>query len=247
MRGFRIPFDGHILVGDIMAGEAPPRLVVLHGAGQSCRERFLQLREHFFTHSVGSVAFDCIGHGDTGGDLRSTSLRSRTEQACAVIGAAGLTRPFSILAASMGGYTAVTLLQRYDIANLVLIGPAMYAAAAYAVPFNGGFTEIIRRPQSWEASDAWDILSGFAGRLLVVAGECDTVIPPGVIQRIYESAAIAKERAVYVAPGVSHLIITDLRVKDPERLDRLLDLMTQTLRGDADSDRPQNRQAAMES
>jgi pimeloyl-ACP methyl ester carboxylesterase len=147
----------------------------------------------------------------------------------------------------MGGYTAVTLLQRYDIANLVLIGPAMYAAEAYPVPFNGGFTEIIRRPKSWEASDAWNILSGFAGRLLVVAGERDTVIPPGVIRRIYESAANATERAVYVAPGASHLIITDLRAKDPERLDQVLDLMTQTLRGVGDRDRVRNRQAAMES
>jgi pimeloyl-ACP methyl ester carboxylesterase len=247
MRRFRIPFDGHILVGDIMAGEALPRLLVLHGAGRSCRERFRDLREHFWARGIGSVAFDCIGHGDTGGDLKTSSLKSRTEQACAVIGAAGLTRPFSVLAASMGGYTAVTLLQRYDIANLVLIGPAMYAAEAYPVPFNGGFTEIIRRPKSWEASDAWNILSGFAGRLLVVAGERDTVIPPGVIRRIYESAANATERAVYVAPGASHLIITDLRAKDPERLDQVLDLMTQTLRGVGDSDRVRNRQAAMES
>lgn len=247
MRGFRVPFDGHILVGDIMAGEAPPRLLVLHGAGHSCRERFRELREHFWAHGIGSAAFDCIGHGDTGGDLKSSSLKSRTEQTCATIGAAGLTRPFSVLAASMGGYTAVTLLRRYDIANLVLIGPAMYAAEAYAVPFNGGFTEIIRRPKSWAASDAWDILSGFTGRLLVVAGERDTVIPPGVIQRIYESAANAKERAVYVAPGASHLIITDLRTKDPERLDQALDLMTQTLRGDGDSGRAENRQAAVES
>jgi alpha-beta hydrolase superfamily lysophospholipase len=66
MRGFRIPFDGHILVGD------------------------------------------------TGGDLKSSSLKSQTEQACAVIGAAGLTRPLSVLAASMGGYTAVTLTLRGD-------------------------------------------------------------------------------------------------------------------------------------
>ena len=114
MRGFRIPFDGHILVGDIMAGEAPPSLLVLHGAGHSCRERFRELREHFWPHGIGSAAFDCIGHGDTGGDLKSSSLKSRTEQACAVIGAAGLTRPFSVLAASMGGYTAVTLLLRGD-------------------------------------------------------------------------------------------------------------------------------------
>ena len=229
MRGFRIPFDGHILVGDIMAGEASPRLLVLHGAGQSCRERFLQLREHFFTHSVGSVAFDCIGHGDTGGDLRSTSLRSRTEQACAVIEAIDLARPLSVFGASMGGYTGVTLLPRYPVENLILVGPAMYAAEAYAVPFGAGFTEIIRRPRSWEGSDAWALLAGFTGRLLIVAGEHDAVIPPDVIRSSHDSARQARERTLYVARGASHLIITDLRAHAPDQLDRVLDLMTRTI------------------
>jgi pimeloyl-ACP methyl ester carboxylesterase len=214
-----------------LAGKEPPRLLVLHGAGQSCRERFRQLRGHFLTHGIGSVAFDCIGHGDTGGDLRSTSLKSRTEQACAVIEAVELPKPFSILAASMGGYTAVTLLPRYDIDRLILIGPAMYAAEAYAVPFNAGFTEIIRRPDSWKASDAWALLSRFTGRLLIIVGENDAVIPPGVIRNIYDSARHAKERTLHVAPGVSHLIITDLRARAPDQLDRVLDLMTRMLKG----------------
>ena len=63
---FRIPFDGQMLVGDVLTGEKPPRLLVLHGGGRSSRERFRVLREYLFTHGVGSVAFDCIGHGDTG-------------------------------------------------------------------------------------------------------------------------------------------------------------------------------------
>ena len=229
-RVFRVPFDGHVLVGDVMAGEEHPRLLVLHGAGKSCRERFRQLREHFVAHGIGSVAFDCIGHGDTGGDLKSTSLRSRTEQACAVIETILPRQPLSILAASMGGYTAVTLLPRYRIDDLILVGPAMYTAEAYTVPFNAGFTEIIRRPQSWEASDAWAFLAGFPGRLLIVAGENDVVIPPAVIRNIYDSARRAKERTLYVAPGASHLIITDLRAHAPDQLDRVLDLMTRTLR-----------------
>ncbi len=129
----------------------------------------------------------------------------------------------------MGGYTAVKLTERYPIANLILIGPAMYAAEAYAVPFNGGFTEIIRRANSWESSDAWEILSRFRGRLLVVAGENDRVIPPGVIRSIYESAANARERVLYVAPDTSHLIITDLRANDPPRLSEILGLMTRML------------------
>jgi len=179
---------------------------------------------------VGSVAFDCIGHGETGGDLKQSSLQSRTAQACAVIDAVNLSQPFSILAASMGGYTGVSLLRRYAIASLILLGPAMYAAEAYAVPFNAGFTEIIRRPQSWESSDAWVLLSRFTGRLLVVAGERDTVIPTGVIRNIYSAARHATERTLFVAPGASHLILTDLRANAPDQLDHLLALMTKMLR-----------------
>ena len=229
MRGFHVPFDRHVLVGDVLFGEESPRLLVLHGGGQSNRERFRLLREHLFTHGVGSVAFDCIGHGETGGDLKQSSLQSRTAQACAVIDAVNLPRPFSILAASMGGYTAVTLLPRYAIAALILLGPAMYAAEAYAVPFNAGFTEIIRRPRSWESSDAWALLSRFTGRLLFVAGERDTVIPPGVIQNIYSEARNSTERTLFVTPGASRLILTDLRANAPDQLDHVLGLMTKAL------------------
>lgn len=215
-----------------MAGTGLPRLLLLHGAGTSCRERWRQLREHFAAHGIGSVAFDCIGHGDTGGDLKATSLRSRTEQACAVIEAIGPARPVAVLGASMGGYTAVTLLPRYQVESLILVGPAMYAAEAYAVPFGGGFTEIIRRPRSWERSDAWALLAGFTGRLLIVAGEHDAVIPPDVIRNIHDSARQARQRTLYVAAGVSHLIITDLRAHAPAQLDRVLELMTRTIGAD---------------
>jgi fermentation-respiration switch protein FrsA (DUF1100 family) len=64
-----------------------------------------------------------------------------------------------------------------------------------------------------------------------VAGERDQVIPPGVIERIYTSAAGAEERVRYVAPDASHLIITDLRAKDPARLSEVLALMTRMLTG----------------
>ena len=231
-RVFRVPFDGHVLIGDVMAGAGQPRLLLLHGAGTSCRERWRQLREHFAAHGIGSVAFDCIGHGDTGGDLKATSLRSRTEQACAVIDAIGPAQPLAVLGASMGGYTAVTLLSRYPVESLILVGPAMYTAEAYAVPFGAGFTEIIRRPRSWEGSDAWALLAGFAGRLLIVAGEHDAVIPPDVIQNIYDSARQARERTLYVARGASHLIITDLRAHAPAQLDHVLALMTRMIGAD---------------
>jgi len=68
-----------------------------------------------------------------------------------------------------------------------------------------------------------------------VAGERDTVIPPGVIRNIYESAKSAKERTLFVAPGTSHMIITDLRAHAPDQLDRVLGLMTGILTADKES------------
>lgn len=59
-----------------------------------------------------------------------------------------------------------------------------------------------------------------------MAGERDTVIPPGVIRNIYEAARNAAERKLFVAPGASHTTITDLRAHAPDQLNRVLGLMT---------------------
>jgi pimeloyl-ACP methyl ester carboxylesterase len=231
-RLFRAPFEGHDLVGDVLSSAAAPlRLLVLHGAGQSHRARFQLTREHLLAHGIGSAAFDCIGHGDTGGDLKSSSLANRTAQACAAIEAVPLSRPFSVFGASMGAYTAASLLPRYPIDALVLLGPAMYAAEAHAIPFNAGFTDIIRRPQSWVSSEAWSWLAAFTGRLLIIAGEHDTVIPPDVIRRVYAAAEHTSDRKLVIAPGASHMILTDLRAHAPDQLDHVLNLMSDTLNG----------------
>jgi hypothetical protein len=106
----------------------------------------------------------------------------------------------------------------------------MYTAEAYKVPFNGGFTEIIRRPQSWHHSDAWEFLMQFRGKLLIIAGECDPVIPRGVITRIFDSAVNAAERNLYIAPNTSHFVFTDLKANDKESLDYALNLIMETLK-----------------
>jgi hypothetical protein len=87
---------------------------------------------------------------------------------------------------------------------------------AYTVPFNEGFTDIIRQPESWDHSDAWDILAGYRGRLLIIAAKNDKVIPKGVINKIYDSAVNAKERKLFVAPRSSHFVFTDLRSNNPD-------------------------------
>ena len=228
-RIFHLPYGPSTLVGDVISHQESAQLLVLHGAGGSRRAVFDVLRTHFWEHGISSAAFDFVGHGDTGGALRSSSLASRTEQACRVIERLHLPQPFSIMAASMGAYTAVKLRESYAIAHLLLLVPAIYTAQAYEVPFDQGFTDRIRVPHSWEHSDAWALLADYTGQLLIVAAEHDAVIPPGVIQHIYDAAVQTQSRALCVAPDASHFVITDVRTKHPAYLASLLGCMTDML------------------
>jgi pimeloyl-ACP methyl ester carboxylesterase len=215
-RIFQVNAGTCTLIGDLIPNSSPPQVLILHGAGNANRGHCRLFREQLLIHGISSAAFDFVGHGDTGGDLRSSSLLSRTRQACGVVDSLNIQQPFSVIGASMGAYTAVKLLEYYQIKSLVLLVPAMYTSTAYTVPFNAGFTDIIRQPESWNRSDAWDILSGYRGRLLIIAAENDQVIPKGVINKIYDSAVNAKERKLFVAPRASHFVFTDLRTNNPD-------------------------------
>lgn len=227
----QVGFEGHTLVGDILSDGGSPQLLVLHGAGNSNRRRFQLLREELLAAGISSVAFDFVGHGDTGGDLKASSLLSRTRQARSVVDALSLQQPFALIGASMSAYTAVKLLKHYQIKSLILLVPAMYTCQAYTTPFNRGFSDIIRKPQSWQHSDAWPILADYTGRLLIVAAEKDRIIPRGVINKIYESAIKSSERELYIAPNASHFVFTDLRSNDPDEFEYILGRICQKLRG----------------
>jgi pimeloyl-ACP methyl ester carboxylesterase len=227
---FQVEFGTHRLTGDVISNSSSPRALVLHGAGNAHRGDFRLIREELLTHGISSAAFDFVGHGNTGGELKSSSLISRTRQACRVVERLNIEQPFSVIAASMGAYTAVKLLNYFQIKSLILVVPAMYDSRAYKVAFNKGFTEIIRRPESWGNSDAWQVLSEYTGRLFIIAGEKDEVIPQGVISRIYDSAVAAEERKLFVAPRASHRVFTDLRSNNPDIFSSIFDQIVEMLK-----------------
>jgi uncharacterized protein len=227
---FQVDFGVHTLIGDILADSSPPEVLILHGAGNANRDNFCLFREELLNQGISSAAFDFVGHGDTGDELKTSSLISRTRQACRVVDSLNIHQPFSVIAASMGAYTAVKLTEYYPIKNLMLIVPAMYDSKAYQVPFNKGFTEIIRQPQSWDDSDAWQILSEYRGRLFIIAAENDKVIPMGVVNRIYDSAVNAEKRILFVAPQTSHTVFTDLRSNNPDGFRNVFDRIVEMLK-----------------
>ena len=233
-RVFRISFEDRILVGDDMTCGQQPSVLVLHGGGQSTRRRFDSLRKQFLAAGIGSCAFDFAGSGESTGNTGDTSLEHRTRQAERVIAARQLRPPLAIFGASMGAYTAVKLLESRPVSTLVLLVPAMYTAEAYRVPFAGGFTDLIRAPDSWEKSDAWQLLSGFRGNLLVVAAGRDRVIPDGVIDRIMDAGRQNARAQLLVVPEAPHQVLSHLAVNAPRRLERVVRRIVEVIKAGTD-------------
>lgn len=195
-------FGSHLLQGD--SYQPGCETLVLHGAGNSSRTRFARLRQALNARGIPSASFDFIGHGNTGGSLLGSTLLDRTAQAAAVI-AHACAAPLTLVGASMSAYTAIRLTESFDVANLIMLVPAVYTPGAYDLPFGPAFSEAIRVPGSWRDSDAFGILSGFKGNLLIIAAESDHVIPAEVVEKIHASARNARLRRLHVVPGSGHL------------------------------------------
>lgn len=202
-----IDFKETELVGDILPADSVPDVLLLHGAGTSNRFRYDYLRLPLAKDGIATCGFDFVGHGETGGELQQSSLAERTDQAATVIDTLAMPQPLGLIGASMGAYTAIRLLQSFEVDRLVLLVPGIYRDDVYDISFDRDeFTNKIHKPQSWEQSDAWEILNTYTGKLLIVAAENDGVVPREIVDRIYDEARNASERHIHVIPGATHQI-----------------------------------------
>lgn len=206
----KIEMDGNYLAGDVYGDQARVSLLMMHGAGNADRSRFMPLRRMLLEKGIASSAFDFIGCGESTGKRENSTLQDQTKQACRVIQTLNMKLPLTVVGASMAAYTAVKLLDHFQVANLILIVPAMYTARSYNVPFNRGFTHIIRQPQSWIDSDAWELLGQFTGNLLVIEAEKDAVIPKDVLRRITHAANKTHAKRVMTIQGAPHKVLNYL-------------------------------------
>jgi pimeloyl-ACP methyl ester carboxylesterase len=229
---FDTAYGDAVLKGDQYVGEGGNRVLYLHGAGASTRHSHALLRGALQRRGIGSTCFDCVGHGETGGVLAQSSVASRTRQAQAVIEARGLPQPLAIFGNSMGAYNAIRLTQLYEVDALVLIVPGVYTPEAYEVPFGPDFSAVIRRERSWADSDAWDMLSRFEGRLLVIAAENDATIPLEIPERLVAAATRAQSRLLQVMEGAEHNRLWALLAEDPPRFEAALDMVVATVTGE---------------
>jgi pimeloyl-ACP methyl ester carboxylesterase len=162
-------------------------LVILHGAGQSNRERFTAFARMFADKGVTVIGLDFLGHGKTGGELSGNSLSLRVRHALGIIAhwTEAMT-PLVLCGSSMSGQTALRVAGRLgsQVKNLCLLQPAVYAAEAEDVPFGPDFTAILHQQGSWRSSLALKDAAGFAGNAYIAIGTDDAVIPWQVIEEL---------------------------------------------------------------
>jgi hypothetical protein len=208
------------LVGEIIGSnpEALGDVILFHGAGASTKERAAVFFDETVRRSVPAiVTFDFSGHGESSGDLRTGSLKQRVLEARAAIDSFTTRKNLTVCGSSMGGYVALKMLEFYDVKNIILFAPAVYDADAFGVRFDQGFSEIIRRPKSWENTDIIPLLRKFPGNLLLFIGANDEVIPDEVVGLIETNAKNAARKEIIRFDNCPHAIHTWLGSHDHER------------------------------
>ncbi|AMG54189.1 TPA: alpha/beta hydrolase [Citrobacter amalonaticus] len=198
---FLVPFQGETLYAESTFGRNG-HVLMLHGGGKD-RTIFHKYRVMLDESGFGTTIFDFLGHGETGGDIRDSSLLSRTQQATAVMDFQG--QIFTgCVGVSMGAYNALQLSKMVPLRSLILMVPGVYATPAYPVKFGPDFSAIIRQDRSWDATDAWAITAEFTGDLLVIAAENDTIIPADIPKKLVSSAAQACQKTLLTIDGAGH-------------------------------------------
>lgn len=197
--------DG-LLFGDVYhsSKEEKAKVICVHGGGLQGRESFVAIRTALAPEGVTSYAFDFVGHGETGGDTSSSSLEKRVNQITEILKNLNFPHPVTLIASSMGGYIALKVSEIYPIDTLIMFAPAVYTKDVFSVPFGDTFSSMIRSPLSWEKTDAWSSMSSFTGNILLLEAEKDQIIPAGVIERLYTSACLTKNKKHIVFKEATH-------------------------------------------
>ncbi|HSX27716.1 MAG TPA: alpha/beta hydrolase [Patescibacteria group bacterium] len=203
-------------------GPAKGNVLYLHGAGESSKERLLPLARSLGNLGHKGVIFSLPGHGKSSGTLLGSTLAERRIITEAIGHKFQVLPADMIVAVSMAGHTAISMLETPEnsFRRLALFAPAAYSHEAEKAPFGPKFSEIIRRPKSYHKSKAWDILPRFKGQLVIFQAELDEVIPPEVIDMIGEHSTSASQNERVILPGAPHRLTTWMS-EHPHRLEAI--------------------------
>ena len=232
---FKVPFQRSALVGNLWGPpEATRTALLLHGGGASASDGFQELRTFLYARGIATMAFDCIGHGRTGGPQLGTTLEQRVQQLHAVLEFQDLeTSSLALIGFSMGAYVAIKATVETGIRRLGLAIPAAYATHAYKTPFGPKFSQILRSPRSWENSDAFELTRAHTGHLLVISAEDDRVVPTEIPQRYASMGGPHASTVHHIVKGSGHNLSEHYERNPSARMAAYTEIAALCHRGDA--------------
>ncbi len=194
--------EGVIIGADVTV---PPNFVFIHGAGMGTFERAFTFSDAILEKGGSILAFNQSGAGKDAENILQSSLERRTAETKEAIKQFAAKDNLTISGSSMGGHIALRMLEYFPIKNIVLFCPAIYNRHAFTVKFGANFREAIK-PGSWRDSEVLELLDEFSGRILIVIGEEDEVIPPGVVELLEAHSSNASQKEILRVPGAPHQI-----------------------------------------
>lgn len=188
--------DGNKLVGHLYFPsnlKRFPAVLFLHGGKSLVNNRFEEWQKFLCAVGYVSLSFHFRGTGESEGRFEDGSLKNRLKDSLnALIFLKSLPiingDKIALEGSSMGAHVAVRLIQKIPtIKVLILQSPAAYAVPAENKKLDNRFTAEIIKKNSWFNSPVFSILKVYRGKVLVIYGEQDKVIPSGVMKKYRES------------------------------------------------------------
>lgn len=126
-------------------------------------------------------------------------------------------KKLTLIGTSMAGHIVCSLVHDYEVGNLVLFCPAAYSIEAWNCRFDQGFTEIIRKQNSYYQNNIQELLQCFTGRIMLILPGKDEIIPKEV-NNIYISEVNKRSNSIiYYVKNCAHPIHRWLKNREEEK------------------------------
>jgi pimeloyl-ACP methyl ester carboxylesterase len=191
-----------------------PALLFLQGGSKSS-DIFIYLAKKLEEQKIGSLLFDHSGFGNSPDKKENSSLEIRLNEA--ITASKHLRKPLNICAFSMAGSIGLKMLEKCQVNSLILFCPGIYTKDAFKVNFGPQFTNIIKQFESWKNSDIFKPLSKFNGKLLIIIGDQDEIIPTEIIKLLDTNSPHCSKKEIIHLPNCTHSINEYLE-NNPEKL-----------------------------
>lgn len=206
------------LVGNLFHNpQSKIAVLLLHGAGNSSKERFIDLQQFLYDNNISSLAIDFRGVGESQGEFKNGGLSNRLLDAISAYDNLIQLVPntkIAVLGTSMGGHIASRFTLKRNCYALILKYPAAYSRESENLALNEEFTKAISIPNSWENSLSFKALGKFKGKILLLDGGADKVIPEEIKNK-YRELAKRNGKVVTFPNGLHGLEKKDASLKEP--------------------------------